>query len=163
MASIICICGKIAGGKSRYAKRLAAEKHAVILSTDELTWDIFDNEQGEGYDRLAARVNAYLMKKAAEIALAGCPVILDWGFWTRAGRQDTAAYFAARGVKAEWHYVDIGDDDWARNIAERNARVAAGEGGSDFFVDEGLKQKVLSFWEEPARREIDVWIPFRRE
>lgn len=162
MAKVIAICGRIASGKSWYAREMKESEPAVILSTDEVTWDLFDNEQGEGYDRLAARVNAYLMKKAAEIAQAGATVILDWGFWRRVQRAETTAYFRARGVPIEWHYVDVSEADWARNIAERNARIAAGEGGSDFYVDEGLKQKLLSFWETPDREEIDVWVDFRR-
>lgn len=162
MAEIIAVCGKICSGKTWYARRLAKERRAVILSTDEVTWDLFDNEQGEGYDALALRVNAYLRKKAGEIALCGCPVILDWGFWKKAQRQELTACYAALGLRVEWHYIDISDADWEQNLAERNARVAAGQGGSDFYVDAGLKQKVLELFEIPDRAEIDVWHPYAR-
>ena len=33
-------------------------------------------------------------------------------------------------------YVD--DETWKQNIAERNKRVQEGNGGSDFYLDEGL-------------------------
>lgn len=79
MAGIILICGKICSGKTYYARRLREAKNAVILSTDEATYDLTQNEQGPSYDAFAARVNRYLRKKAVEIARAGANVILDWG------------------------------------------------------------------------------------
>lgn len=65
MRKIIAITGKICSGKSHLAALLQQSENAVILSTDEVTWDLTRNEQGEGYDAFAARVNGYLMKKAA--------------------------------------------------------------------------------------------------
>ena len=160
MAKVFLICGKICSGKTFYAQRLREAHRAVILSTDEVTCDLTDNAQGEGYDAFAARVNRYLRKKAAQIAEAGADVILDWGFWTRADRQEISAYFSARGVAYEWHFVDVSDEQWERNIAERNRRIESGNGGPDFYVDEGLRNKVLSRFEIPDREEIDVWYSF---
>ena len=36
-------------------------------------------------------------------------------------------------------------------------KILNGEGGSDFYIDEGLMKKLLSKWEEPDKSEIDVW------
>lgn len=157
MAKVILICGKICSGKSWYARSIREQERAVILSTDEVTYDLIDNEQGEKYNVFAQRVNRYLRKKAAEIAQAGCNVILDWGFWTRENRAEITGFFAERDVPVEWHYIDVDDATWEKNIQARNARIEAGEGGSDFFVDEGLRQKVLGLFETPAREEMDVW------
>ena len=44
-----------------------------------------------------------------------------------------------------------------KNIDERNKRVLAGIGGSDYYLDEGLMTKLISKWEEPKREEIDIW------
>ena len=151
------ICGKICSGKSWYARELAKQENAVILSTDELTWDLTNNEQGPGYDAFARRCNGYLRKKAGQIAAAGCNVVLDWGFWTRADREEIAEYFAERNLPIQWHYIDVPEEIWAENIRRRNDRVLRGEGGSDFFVDEGLKEKVLSLFEIPKKDEMDVW------
>lgn len=157
MSKIYLICGKICSGKTYYAKQLKEKHNAVILSTDEATFDLIDNEQGEFYNVFAARVNNYLKKKAAEIALAGASVILDWGFWTKKDRADISAYFAERNIPFEWHYIDIDDEAWKKNITERNAKVSSGNGGSDFYVDEGLLAKVNSLFEPPQRTEMDFW------
>ena len=55
MAKVILICGKLASGKSYYAKQIRDKQKAVILNTDELTYAMFDNEQGEKYMELAER------------------------------------------------------------------------------------------------------------
>lgn len=158
MSKIIAICGKICCGKSYYAKQIKEKENAVILSIDEATYDLIDNEQGELYDVFAERVNKYLMKKAVEIVKAGCNVILDWGFWTKAARQETTKYFNQFGIDVEWHYVDIEQSRWKQLIEERNAKIKNGNGGSNFYVDEGLMEKLLSKFEEPTREEMNVWI-----
>lgn len=157
MAKVIAICGKICSGKSYYANQIKNELNAVILSTDEATFNLIDNEQGEFYDAFADRVNKYLMKKAVEIVKAGCNVILDWGFWTGEERKMTAEYFDQADIEVEWHYVDIEQSRWQKLINERNAKIQNGSGGSAFYVDEGLLNKLLSKFEKPRKDEIDVW------
>lgn len=157
MSKLIAICGKICSGKSYYANQLKEKENAVILSTDEATFDLIENEQGDFYNIFAQRVNGYLKKKAVEIVRAGATVILDWGFWTRAERKETTDYFNSFGIDVEWHYVDVEQSRWQKLIEERNAKIQNGIGGSDFYVDEGLLEKLLSEFEEPLKNEIDVW------
>ena len=161
MGKVFLICGKICSGKTRYAEELKRKHPAVLLSTDEVTWDLIRNEQGEFYNVFAERVNLYLRKKAAEICKAGADVILDWGFWTRQNRKDISDYLSENGVGYEWHYIDVSDEVWQRQIAERNRRIREGNGGSDFYVDSGLLEKLNTLFEIPDRDEIDVW--YRKE
>ena len=153
MGTVYLICGKICSGKSWYARQLRKRLNAVIFSTDEATWDLIDNEQGEFYNVFAARVNRYLRKKAAETAAAGADVILDWGFWQKAERAKTAAYFARKAIPTAWHYLDIGQAQWQERIARRNAVP----GPSDYYVDEGLLQKCVRLFEAPDAEEARTW------
>ena len=162
MGKAYLICGKICSGKSYYAKSLKEKYNAVILSTDEATFDLINNDQGEFYNIFAARVNRYLMKKTVEICKAGANVVLDWGFWTAQNRTDISEYFNANGISYEWHYIDVSDEVWNRNICERNKRIEEGNGGSDFYVDEGLLKKLLSMFECPEADEIDIWYRLER-
>ena len=161
--TVIAICGKIASGKSYYANQIKQQKHAVILNTDELTYAMFQNEQGENYDKLASRANEYLKQKAIEIAKEGCNVILDWGFWKKEERTALTEYFQKKNIKVEWHYIAIEDQDWEINIQERNQRIQEGFCQHEFLVTEGLKKKQLDNWEEPKTEEIDVWYYFQRQ
>lgn len=160
MARVILICGKIASGKTFYRQRLMERSPAVCstplvcLSIDELTIPM--GELGALHDQVCAAAQGYLLARAAEIARAGVDVILDWGFWTKAWRQEASRFFRDRGIAAEWHYIHVSQARWQANIQKRNAAVLAGE-SSDYFVDEGLKQKLLAAFEEPGREEIDVW------
>ena len=157
MAKLLCICGKIGCGKTYYANRLKEQEHAVILSTDEVTYDLTNNQQGDGYNEFAIRVNLYLRKKAVEIVNAGCTVILDWGFWTKENRKEIKRYGENNGVLVEMHYIDIDDKTWYENIEKRNNEVISGNGGSSFYVNEGLLNKVSSLFEIPEKEEIDIW------
>lgn len=163
MSKVIAICGKICSGKTYYANKIKEIENAIILSTDEVTYDLIENEQGEFYDKFCEKINSYLMKKSVEIVKIGCNVILDWGFWTRAKRREVIDYYKQRHINVEFHYIDINDEEWEKNIEERNNRIKANQGGADFYVDEGLKKKILEKWETPNKNEIDVWYYFKRE
>lgn len=162
MPKVIAICGKICSGKTYYARQLREKENAVILSCDELTKALFDNELGERHDEISLRIWDYFKAKSVELVNAGCTVILDWGFWTSQDRKSLTEFYRARNIPMEWHYIDVDDRTWHTNIEERNRRVLSGEGGSDYFLDEGLMAKLLSRWEEPTDDEIDVrYIPKR--
>lgn len=63
MGKIIAICGKICSGKTYYANQIREKENAIILSTDEVTYDLTNNKQGENYEEFANRVNNYLKKE----------------------------------------------------------------------------------------------------
>ena len=157
MCKIILICGKIASGKTYYAEKLKKKYNAVILSTDEVTYDLIDNKQGKFYDDFAKKVNLYLQKKAIEIVRAGCNVILDWGFWRKKDRQEISKYFIDNKIKIEWYYIDIDDKTWEKFIEKRNT-IMKDKRTADFYVDKNLKNKCLSNFEIPSKSEIDNWI-----
>ena len=158
MAKVFLICGKICSGKGFYTRQLKEKEHAVVLSCDEIA---HDHDLGDRRDAISADIKAYLHKKAVDIARAGCNVILDWGFWSRKERADVSAYYKNADIDFEWHYIDISDADWAKNMEARNAAVAAGE-TTDYAVDSGLLQKILTLFETPTPDEIDVWFTNRR-
>lgn len=81
MAKIIAICGKICCGKTYYANQIKEKEKAVVLSCDELTKDLFNNDLGEKHDEMTLRIWGYFKKKTVELVNVGCTVILDWGFW----------------------------------------------------------------------------------
>ena len=143
MAKVFLICGKICSGKGFYTRQLKEKEHAVVLSCDEIENDLFHHDLGDRRDAISADIKAYLHKKAVDIARAGCNVILDWGFWSREECTDVSAYYKNADIEA------------------RNAAVAAGE-TTDYAVDGGLLQKILTLFETPIPDEIDVWFTNRR-
>ncbi|MCM1114266.1 MAG: ATP-binding protein [Clostridium sp.] len=157
MAKVILICGKIASGKSYYANQIKNEEKAIVLNTDELTYALFDNEQGDKYEDRANRANNYLMKKAVELVKIDCNVILDWGFWTKAIRSQISKYFNDNNIEIEWHYIEIDDISWNKNIEKRNIEVQENDNNHNFYVTEDLKNKVQAVFEPPTKEEINIW------
>ena len=156
MGKVIIVCGKICSGKSYYSRKLKEELNAVIISPDEATYDLIKNEQGEFYNIFSDRLIKYLTKKVGEIAKAGANVIFERALWSKQERKNAREYYKNNGIECEIHYVCVDDETWKQNIAERNQRVLDGNGGSDFYLDEGLMKKLESKWEEPTDDEVDV-------
>lgn len=155
MARVILLCGKICSGKSTYAQALKKAHPAVVLSCDELMLSLFPEGAGEYHDLLAERARNYQFLLSLQLIDSGVDVILDWGFWTRQWREEARAFYGARGVPCQLHYVDAAPDVWQRHIETRNRAVLAGRQGV-YFVDEGLLAKLESRFEAPDTREIDV-------
>jgi len=156
MAKVIMLCGKIASGKSVYAEMLCKREKAVLLSVDELVLSVLGGDLGERHDEVTDRIQAYLFEKSVEIVHAGSNALLDWGFWTRERRTAARAFYGNHGIVCEFHYIDVSDEIWHRNIDKRNRAVLAGE-TSAYYMDEGLMQKLQSAFQKPDRSEIDVW------
>ena len=156
MAKVIVLCGKICSGKSHYSKAIKESLNAVIISPDEATYELINNEQGEFYNVFSERLNKYLTRKVGEIAKAGANVIFERGLWSHKDRKEIREYYKKYGIDCEIHYVCVDDETWKQNIQERNKKILAGNGGSDFYLDEGLMTKLESLWEEPTADEIDV-------
>lgn len=156
MAKVFLICGKICSGKTFYSQKLRRTHRAVLLSCDEIESQIFHHSLGENHDSTAKDIKKYLHRKAVDIVYAGSNVILDWGFWTKEERMQVSAYYRSKGVPYEWHYVDVSDELWTRNILSRNEAVISGK-SDDYYVDEGLLRKLLALFESPSHDEMDVW------
>ena len=157
MAKVILICGKICCGKTTYAQNLRKEREAVLLSVDELMLTMFGQHAGEKHDLYAARSRDYLMRKASDFIQDGINVIFDWGFWTKAGRQEMRDLCTERGLTYEFHYLSVDDETWRARVEKRNAAVLAGTANA-YYIDENLAQKFRTRFEEPDRSEIDVWV-----
>ena len=154
---IILLIGKICCGKSTYAKGLSG----MLISCDQLMQTLFPGGCGEHHDMLAARARQYLYGMARQCADAGVTPVIDFGFWTPVMRRE--AIEALAGYELDWRYLDIADDEWNRRIAKRNAAIQAGQAdSSDYFVDEGLKQKVLELFIPPTAEELPGMIIVRQ-
>lgn len=147
---IILLIGKICCGKTTYAKSLPG---TMLISCDQLMQSLFPGGCGEHHNLLAERARKYLLGLARQCAEAGVTPVVDFGFWTPALRQE--AIDALSGFELDWRYLDVPQDEWARRIAKRNAAIQANQADpSDYFVDEGLLEKVNSLFVPPTQEEL---------
>ena len=147
---IILLIGKICCGKTTYAKSLPG---TMLISCDQLMQTMFPGGCGEHHDVLAERARKYLLALARQCAEAGVTPVVDFGFWTPALRQEAADILA--GFELDWRYLDVPEDEWMRRIGKRNAAIQAGQADpSDYFVDEGLLNKVNQLFIPPTNAEL---------
>lgn len=162
MSKVILVCGKICSGKTYYCNKLKEKNNAVLLSCDEILSDLFHHNEGDKHDEIVKDIKEYLHKKSVEIIETGCDVILDWGFWSNSERKAVTEFYNSKTIISEWHYIDINSDDWLNNINERNQKVISGI-CSDYYVDEGLIDKLMTQFDAPTKDEIFCWYHFKRD
>ena len=156
MATLHLICGTISSRKTTYARRMMAKQPALLLSVDEVTLALSSVIPPENHDLTTPLVKELLLEKAMEAIAAGLDVIFDWGFWKKADRVEMKKRLTDAGIQQVWHYIDVSQKQWEAQIAKRNEAVQRGE-TSAYYVDEGLKEKCVSWFEAPDREEIDIW------
>ena len=152
MARVHLIAGRICAGKSTFAEKLRLREKAVLLSTDEITLAIFGQHIGEKHDEVVENTQKYLFEKSLELIECGIDVILDWGFWMKAERDEAREFYASRGIETVFYYVDIPQDEWKRRIDHRNSEIESGKTLA-YFVDENLRDKFGRMFEEPMADE----------
>lgn len=145
MPKAILTCGKVCSGKTTLAKKLKAERNAVILSCDELMLSLFDEQLGEKHNETVRKSEEYLLKKSLEILECGIDVILDWGFWTKSERQQVRDFYNSHGFDIEWHFVNVSDEQQKRNILKRNSQ----RDENTYFISDEMAEKFNSVFENP--------------
>ena len=153
MPKVLIMCGKICSGKSTYAEKLKLENKAVILSVDELTLALFENQAGEKLDFYVEKLKEYFLKKSLDIVEAGADVILDWGFWTKKERDYAREFYDSRNISYQFYYMNVGIDEWKKRILKRNQEIKS-EQLEAYPIDKGLLSKVERMFEEPDRKEL---------
>jgi predicted kinase len=118
---LVLICGLPASGKSTLARELAPAIPAIRLDKDEwvtrLGGDLWDDE-------LRVRVEAQLWALTQQLLASGQSVILEWGHWARAERDEKRLGARALGVGVELHVLDA---PLAELVERSERRTASGE------------------------------------
>jgi predicted kinase len=122
------LCGKMAAGKSTYAKQLARAKNAVLLVQDEFLGALYPGEIQTIPDfvRCAARLREALSFHIRDILSHGVPVVLDFPGNTRIQRQWFRALIEAADVEHELHFIDATDEQCKRQLRQRSQALPAG-------------------------------------
>jgi predicted kinase len=114
---LVLICGLPASGKSTLARRLAPTIHAIRLDKDEwaiqLGADVWDEE-------FRVRLERQLWVHSQDLLAQGQSVILEWGHWARAERDEKRLGARALGVGVELHYLDAPLEELIERAERRN-------------------------------------------
>ena len=143
---VTLLFGKVACGKTTYAREQQKIDGNVFLSLDELQLDVFgQNPTREQLDGSYDGCESYLKRMALDFLSNNVNVFLDWGFWTRISRIETQKYFTELGYEVSQIYFDI-------PLSVRLQRNQARNSGSDlhsFKIEEKDLALFDGFFEEP--------------
>jgi predicted kinase len=137
-------------GKTTLARQLAAKRSAVRLTKDEWQWAL----DSSPWDRhVGEKIEQQLWRLARELLALGVSVILDFGLWTRAERDDIRTVARNLGVGVELHYLDLPAEELWRRLEERNATPP--------WLNEPIKRSDLDEWldvfEAPDAEELALF------
>lgn len=142
---LFVICGLPGSGKTTLAKQLEAEQSAVRFCPDDwivyLGLDIWDQE-------LRGRVEALMWAQAQRLLTLGANVVIEFGSWSRAERDDLREGARRLGAPVELRYLDAPVDELARRVEARGN-------------DDGITRAHLEEWaqtiEVPTEAELDMF------
>jgi predicted kinase len=117
-ARLILTCGLPGAGKTTLARQLAADRRAICLTKDEWLWALGFTPWDEP---ARARVEHELWRLAQEILRLGLSVVLDFGLWARAERDEMRSLARGLSVGVELHYLEVPSDELWRRIEARNS------------------------------------------
>jgi predicted kinase len=121
------MCGKMAAGKSIYARQLARDRNALLLVQDDFLAALFPGEipDMQSFMKYSGRLRDALSHHICDLLSHGASVVLDFPGNTRNQRQWFRDLFERANVEHELHYIDASDELCKRQLRQRSEALTA--------------------------------------
>ncbi len=151
MATLHLMVGLPASGKTTLARKLELELPAIRLTPDEWHVRLFGNDATHpDHDDRHSAIEELLWNLAERILKGGLSVILDFGFWSRAERDDFRRRAQELGADAVIHFRPISRQEHYSRLALRNAASPV----DSFVIPETQLQEWEALFEAPTEEEL---------
>jgi predicted kinase len=144
---LVLITGLPASGKSTLARRLAPTIPAIRLDKDQWTIQLGHDPWDDDFRPL---IEGQLWTLTRDLLAQGQSVILEWGHWARAERDEKRLAARALGVGVELHYLDAPLEELIERAERRNV---SGEWSASPMTRAHFEQWVGSF-QPPDEEEL---------
>ncbi|MBI5288844.1 MAG: AAA family ATPase [Chloroflexi bacterium] len=115
-------CGLPGAGKTTLARSIEADCGALRLTADEWLVGMFgDGITFEENELFRSRIETLLLDLAIRVLKLGVDVVLDFGVWTRAEREEFRRRAAEAGARSELHFLHAPIEQLLIRLERRNA------------------------------------------
>ena len=150
MATIILLCGLPGSGKTTLAQHLARERPALRLGEDDWMVQLFGSTTGHSEAQRDA-IKQVQWEIAVQVAQLGRDVVLDWGFWSRAEREDYRTRATALGIRTELRFLDVPLEELVHRLDWRTRDPRS----TSFPVSEAELRQWWAAFEPPTADELE--------
>ena len=148
MATLHLMVGLPCSGKTTYARRLAEETGALMLTLDVWHLKLFGGNQYSPDKALC--IEEIMWDVAKHVLKLGGDVILDFGFWERAGRDDFRNKAKELGADFKIHYMDVPHAELYRRLEIRNGNPDDGV----YIIHEKDMDEYITMFQPPTEDEL---------
>lgn len=123
MPTLHLMVGLPCSGKTTFAKRLEKEEGALRFTPDEWQLRLFHRrvyDAHSDHDIMHDRIEKIMWDMAADALRLGVNVILDFGFWAKAERDDLRLRARQMGVGFKIHFMDVPKDELLTRMSRRH-------------------------------------------
>ena len=151
MATLHLMVGLPCSGKTTYARQLASQTNALLLTLDAWHLELFGDDVGhEDHDTRHQRIENVMWDVAKHVLALGGDVVLDYGCWARAERDDYRHRSKELGVDFKLHHMDVPYPELYRRLEIRNRSPAEGV----FVIPRTEMDRYIAIFQPPTEDEL---------
>lgn len=124
MATLHLIHGFVGAGKTTFAKKLESEIAAIRFTHDEWMVKLYGHNPPEAkYAQYYQKVSELIWDLTIKLLYLDCDVILDFGFWTRASRDEARAEARKTNSIVKLYFISCSEKAVLHRVATRNRNL----------------------------------------
>lgn len=154
MAKVILLCGKIASGKTTYAKQLEDNEDKLItLCVDDCMLELSQTCAGRAaHVRMEQGILAYFYRLSETLLKQGFSVMIDHGYWEKQERIKAIDYFQTRDIEVGFLYFPVDEQTQLKRLIKRNRFMD--HLSRQYIIDQDKCRALNHYFEEPDAAEL---------
>ncbi|MGB3640569.1 MAG: ATP-binding protein [Rivularia sp. (in: cyanobacteria)] len=133
MANLHLIYGFAGAGKTTFARKLETEISAIRFTHDEWMVKLYGhNPQEEKFSDYYNRISDLIWNLTMQLLRLNQDVILDFGFWSRASRDEARNKAKIANAEVKLYFVTCSEEVMLLRVAKRNSNLPS----DSLWIDE---------------------------